>query len=184
MQLKRAVGKNEKLESFKLESLKLESLKLESFKLKSISLSLIIASSYLHHAVNSCNEFSKNISIGIDMQAAACLVLSMLAINFIHSIQQNASQKYLSWNCNASSCLYHAFNDCNEFYILTLVKCKQKNFQLKFYSKQLLASCCGCLQRILYNRLSRMQAKNIPAGIAMQSAACIMLSMIAMNCTY
>ena len=37
MQLERAVGKNEKLESFKLESLKFESLKFESLKLKSFA---------------------------------------------------------------------------------------------------------------------------------------------------
>ena len=37
--MERAVGKNEKMESFKLESLKLESFKLESLKLKSFCLS-------------------------------------------------------------------------------------------------------------------------------------------------
>ena len=36
--MERAVGKNEKLESFKMESLKLESLKLESLKLESLML--------------------------------------------------------------------------------------------------------------------------------------------------
>ena len=82
-----------------------------------------------------------NILTGIAMQAAACIMLTMIAINSTYLIKSSASKKN----------------------------------QLKFHCKQLLALYCWHLQRILYNLISRIQVKNIPAGISMQAAACIIL---------